>query len=335
MCPPYSAEGSAPLSVRYLDAAQTSRALKDERAMAAIGFGMDTRVDAQDPRRLIIGLPELGERGTIEVWHSAQPVQVSISDGVCCIASEEVLFAHLLVRETDADDLAAATNSAYQRLLVAIRHQGYPHLLRVWNYFPDINRNDRGLERYQNFCQGRHRALTLADFEPKLPAASALGSVGPGMLIYALASRAPGIPVENPRQVSAFRYPPQYGPKSPSFSRAMLKDWGAGGWHLYISGTASIVGHATVHANNVLAQTQETLHNLEALMERANRHTQAALRMSLLKIYVRGQTDLAALRKLIAARFGRETPALLLKADICRRDLLVEIEGIALGRHTR
>ena len=155
------------------------------------------------------------------------------------------------------------------------------------------------------------------------------------MLIYALASRTPGIQVENPRQVSAFRYPPQYGPKSPSFSRAMLKDWGAGGWHLYISGTASILGHATVHANDVLAQTQETLHNLEALVETANRQTQAALRMSLLKVYVRDQTDPAVLRELIAARFGRETPTLLLQADICRRDLLVEIEGIAFGGHTR
>ena len=309
--------------------------------MAVIEFGAETRVDPHDPRRLTIALPELrpelGGRSTIEVWYSSRPVQVSFSEGTYCASNEDALFVHLLLREADYQDFAAATCAAYQRILGAIQRQGYPHLLRVWNYFPDIHRPQRNLDRYQTFCQGRYRALEsqLSDFEPKLPAASALGTKADGMLIYGLACRTPGMQIENPRQTSAFRYPPQYGPTSPSFSRAVLKDWGTGERHLYISGTASILGHATAHVQDPLAQARETLSNLEALVERASRHTGAPFRMSLLKVYVRQRADLTALRELIGARFDLATPILFLQADICRRDLLVEMEGIALSEHER
>lgn len=345
MRPPHGAEGLTPLSVKYLDGSRSLQELAPERVMAVIEFGAETRVDSSDPRRLTIALtelgpelgPKLGGRGTIELWYSSKPVQVRFSEGICCISNEDALFAHLLVPETDYQDLAAATCVAYQRILAVIQRQGYPHLLRVWNYLADIHRHHHDLDRYQTFCEGRYRALEskLADFEPKLPAASALGTKAGAMLIYGLASKTPGMQVENPRQISAFRYPPQYGPKSPSFSRAVLKDWGAGERHLYISGTASILGHATAHLQDPLAQAQETLNNLEALVERASRHTGMPFHMSLLKVYVRQHADLTALRELIGVRFGSATPILFLQADVCRRDLMVEIEGIAVSGHAR
>jgi hypothetical protein len=133
-------------------------------------------------------------------------------------------------------------------------------------------------------------------------------------------------PVENPRQVSAYEYPAQYGPK-PAFSRASIL-----GDTLFISGTASIVGHETVHVDDVTGQTRETLANIEALVGEANRISGAGrFDMSTLayKVYVRHATDLP----LIQSQLHTLTQVLYLQADICRQDLLVEIE--AVGRATR
>ena len=235
------------------------------------------------------------------------------------------------LNEQSAADLSLLTSTAYRRLFAAARARGYPYLLRVWNYFPDIAREAGGLERYQAFCVGRHWALLAerAECENHLPAACAIGTQGPGLRIYALASREAGLQIENPRQVSAFRYPRQYGPTSPSFSRAIFKDWGAPNAHLYISGTASVVGHTSQHLE-LMAQLEETLRNLQALLDQANRVVPVVLRPTLLKIYLRPGFDPAPLRDRIVQTFGT-VPLLFLGADICRPDLLVEIEGVAVS----
>ncbi len=140
--------------------------------------------------------------------------------------------------------------------------------------------------------------------------------------------------MENPRQVSAFHYPPQYGPRSPTFSRAMVKDWGAGK-HLYISGTASIIGHESRHRDNVLPQLTETLRNMSTLVHSAETehgvaiHTLAEL--SQVKVYVRDEQDHAAVRSHIHEQLGKEVPVIYLGGDLCRKNLLVEVEGLYAG----
>jgi len=323
-----------PFSIAYLDIAQLSSVLADEQVMAAIRFGAPTQANPADVRQFAVGLPELGGNQTLEVWYSRLLLQRGSSGSIYWTGNQEVLLAHLLLEETAYPDLANATYAAYRQLLAFVHRQGYPCLLRAWNYLPYINRSDNGLERYQAFCQGRHQALAaeLSGFESMLPAACALGSQTPGLLIYVLAARQPGSQIENPRQLSAFHYPRQYGPKSPSFSRSILKPWGAaGGSHLYLSGTASIVGHLTRHHHDPIAQLHETLLNVETLLEQASRRAQAPFRLALLKVYVRSAVSLVRLREPIVERFGAELPLLFLQADICRSDLLVEIEGMGVS----
>ncbi|MBE2294427.1 MAG: hypothetical protein IAF00_05725, partial [Phycisphaerales bacterium] len=234
-----------PFQMLYCDEIQAADALNDERLLALIRY-REPVVPVQDPRVSIIPLAELGGAATAEVWLSAQPVRTGVTHGVSHVGNDELLFLQLHLDEYASDALQALTALAYQRLLATMRALGYPHLLRVWNYFPAINQEYGDLERYRAFCVGRHQVLTaeLAEFETHLPAASALGTDVPDLRLYALASRTAGIQIENPRQTSAFRYPSQYGPRSPSFSRAILQAWGKRQHHLYISGTASIVGYA-------------------------------------------------------------------------------------------
>jgi enamine deaminase RidA (YjgF/YER057c/UK114 family) len=239
-------------------------------------------------------------------------------------------------RHGDLSSLHTATSEAYREIFATLDELAYPHLLRVWNYLPRINVDTHGMERYRQFNSARRSALVASgrDVAGNVPAACALGSVnGSPLVIYFLASRKAPTVIENPRQVSAYEYPPQYGPK-PVFSRAsVLRE--ASGSILFISGTASIVGHQTVHAGDVAAQTRETLVNIEALLGEANRVSGAprfGLETLAYKVYVRNSADLPLIQSQLHATLGREAQVVYLQADICRQDLLVEIEAIGRER---
>ena len=309
--------------------------MNDNRLLALIRFGL-LAAPPTDPRVCAIPLPERSGGATAEIWLGARPVRNGVLDGVHYADNGDVLFLHLHLDEPAPEALGALTTNAYQRLFAAARCRDYPHLLRVWNYFPAINQDAGGLERYRAFCVGRHAALRVerAERETHLPAASAIGTREPGLRLYALAAREAGWQIENPRQVSAFHYPTQYGPQSPSFSRAILKHWGERNYHLYISGTASVVGHASQHIE-LAAQLDETLLNLAALIAQANQWTPAPLHPMLFRVYARPEFDPEPARERIAQAFGPDIPLLFLRADICRRDLLIEIEGLATTKGQR
>ena len=120
-------------------------------------------------------------------------------------------------------------------------------------------------ERYRHFCAGRGAGLA-AFTAPQLPAATGIGRCdGERTLqVYWLACERPGVAVENPRQLSAWRYPRQYGPVAPKFSRAMRADG-----RVFVSGTASVVGHETRHADCFDSQVRETIENLAAVLDAA------------------------------------------------------------------
>jgi enamine deaminase RidA (YjgF/YER057c/UK114 family) len=105
----------------------------------------------------------------------------------------------------------------------------------------------------------------------------------------------------------------------------------AGKPQLFISGTASIVGHATLHHGDVAAQAQETVANVLAVVAQAQRAGLDAAGANgnlLLKIYLRRADDLAVVRNCLTQAFGAATNAVYLQADICRTDLLLEVEAV-------
>ena len=196
--------------------------------------------------------------------------------------------------------LARATEIAYQEIFGVLRETEHRHLIRIWNYLPEINRETGGDERYRLFNSARQLAFRKSGQATvgTVPAASALGSpAGSPISIYFLASRQPPKMIENPRQTSAYYYPPKFGRHSPIFSRACVMHQSAG-TNLFVSGTASIVGHETIHQGDVGAQTRETMANISALLDEVNRVVGAArYRLDGLKfkVYVREPADLGAI----------------------------------------
>ena len=299
-----------------------------QKVMGVVRFGATATFAGVTSLHLPLALAS--DEARMELWSSALPVEHANSHDLHHTHNGVALWGAVTRAVGDEANFERNIETLYADVLTQIRAAGYPYLLRMWNYFPDIHTEHAGLDRYQRFCVGRQRAfdqLLLRD-EREFPAATVIGTHSGDITIYFLAARVPGEPYENPRQISAYRYPEQYGPATPAFSRSMLMRWN-GVAHLYISGTASIVGHESRHQQQT-AQLDEILRNLGALVAQAT--IRSGINFSLeqgtqLKVYVRDINDALTLRAALHAALPA-TPALFLVGDICRRDLLVEIEAI-------
>jgi hypothetical protein len=266
------------------------------------------------------------------VWLSNTPVTAEVHDGVACRRNEEVMFGALRFDIGQPALFQEQTFARYLQLFELLDRSGYPHLLRIWHYVAQIHLDDDGLERYRRFSVARHEAFLRSGrtIPADAPAASAVGRGGGSVVIVFIAGKQRGTPIENPRQVSAYRYPEQYGPRGPTFARGAYLAWG-GVQQLYISGTASIVGHESQHPGDGHAQLEETIRNLSSV--RAAAQSAAGTQpwqKWLFKVYMRPGFALDALRERLQQSFPGPIEVLLLEAEICRRELLLEIEAIAL-----
>jgi len=243
--------------------------------------------------------------------------------------------------------------------------------VRFWNFIPDIGAavgtagaGAGELDRYMIFNAARYAAYVewygAGSFGDVIATATGVGHRGLDLHVWCLAAQAPGIAIENPRQVPAYRYSEQYGPLPPSFVRAtLLEDGPEGQPVIFVGGTASIRGERSAHREDLERQAHETIENLAAIVaaasERFHREGEPA-RPELAKpngshvngvgCEWRGDEDwLALFRRLrvyyVQREHGAPLEALLartfpaareiewVQADLCRRELLVEIEGVA------
>jgi chorismate lyase/3-hydroxybenzoate synthase len=232
-------------------------------------------------------------------------------------------------------DVAGAAQALYAQLIATARPSAHPYLIRIWNFLGAINAGEGDAERYRRFCVGRNAAVD-AMFRDPPPAATAIGApdAEAPLSVVALCSAQPAIALENPRQTPAWQYPREYGPVPPGFSRgAVLRD--ADGATLLASGTASIVGHVSLHAGDVVAQLDESLANLHVLLDEGSRRGGERFRMDglqALRVYLRDSASLDAVQARLAAQGLPLDRIAFLHGDICRRELDVELEGVFSAR---
>lgn len=315
------------------------------RRLLGVSSLMGSLADEADLPAVAVRTPLLDDdRRIAECWEVPGEVTGGTRGAWRFRRSEHLLFGAVCLHEADFDPQHVATNGepdtalrraterAYRELFALLDGEGYPHLLRVWNYLPAINKVEHGLERYRQFNIGRQDAF-LACARSHLqgaPAACALGAVDGGLTVYFLAGRVPVVPIENPRQVSAYHYPTRYGPRAPTFSRAALARL-PGQEVLFVSGTASIVGHQTLHVGDVVAQTREAMANVAVVLTQANVAAcgHFAPEDLLYKVYVRHSADFAAVRDEFLRIVRPRVRPVFVQADICRDELLVEVEATA------
>lgn len=232
--------------------------------------------------------------------------------------------AHLAL--SPEDDYQEVAYAAYQSLLKAIKSSEHQELVRFWNYIPHINVGEGDSENYKRFCTGRLRAFEEVGLcETQFPAASAVGHYRDGISVAALTTTAKNAASlqhhANPRQVDAFKYPRQYGPSSPSFARATTVEIGESKL-CFVSGTASILGHKSVHRGDLKLQLYTTNDNIRYLLGETGFKRDD---IESLRVYLREQNDYEQCKKIVDELFPG-TPTIFMHADICRSDLLVEIE---------
>lgn len=313
---------AVPLSYGY-----RSRAVRLPGEPLVLRFGGG---EGQSPTVIPTGLPILHPEGVEETLTLSGAGPVQEAGPVLCQAAADFALLAIQVDETAHGGIEKATFYAYRQLLEAARQRQYPCLVRVWNYLADINGMEQDMERYRAFCVGRHGAFAEAGIaDDDYPSACALGHAGGPLLIYMLVSRTPGRHFENPVQTRAYRYPQRYGPRSPSFARATLLSNAGEGARLFVSGTASVVGHETRHQGDIHGQLAVTFSNLDRLTDHVVTESSLcqALVPGILKVYLRHPEDLAAVQQAVEQRYG-DVPVVYVQADVCRSDLLVEIDGV-------
>ena len=243
--------------------------------------------------------------------------------------------------------------SAFQQMKdqLALAGIGFDQVVRTWIYVNHITSGADGNQRYQELNSARTdfyrdirfgtKARAACAPETIYPASTGIGTRGPNiaMSCMALDSQRPDVflmPLENPRQTAAYDYRSKYSPQSPKFARAMAVVQG----HFVstlVSGTASIVNARSCHFGDIVRQTEQTIENIEQLIAPENfaRHGLAGAGATLkdlakLRVYVKHQEDYEKCRE-VCERLLPRVPAIYLHADICRPDLLVEIEAVAFS----
>lgn len=289
-------------------------------------FGAEKAAVEYDNDRVTVKLnnPALGPQ--VERW-DFPGTSIHVRSNFVTLQSDSLTIGAATV-DVNAGDLETLTQELYESLLQNTQDLA---LYRMWHFVPAINHTPADqLENYQAFCKGRSlafEALYHEQFHRALPAASAVGTTGNQLTIVYIAGTTPCIHLENPLQTPAYKYPLTYGPRPPSFARATVMQR-SDGTELFISGTSSIRGSDSVGATTD-EQTSATIENLQIIeREFARQYSSETLHLPRkVRVYLRDAEDQEIVHNQLTAEYLRPSDSVLyLQADICRRELNVEIE---------
>ena len=217
---------------------------------------------------------------------------------------------------------AAQTCRVLDQLQTLLASAGFEiaDLVRTWFYLDDI------LAWYDDFNQARTGVYSGVKFHTgSLPASTGVGAKNPAGTALALAAwafrpldkHARARETASPLQCPA----PAYGS---SFSRAMEITSNTGR-RLFISGTASIAhGGKTLWTGDIRQQVKQTMDVVGAILQ-AQAYTFADLTHA--TAYFRHASDAGVFTQWLAANQLRDLPVISAQCDVCRDNLLFELEA--------
>jgi len=247
-------------------------------------------------------------------------------------------------RGLNAEDFRQGVEAVYDTVIRAVEPRT---LVRMWNFIPGILDPLGELDqRYKVFNAGRFNSYSRwyggnGEFGRRIATASGIGTAGDDFTVHALATTNSALPIENPRQVSSYRYSKKFGPHPPCFARATRVECTLGGTpRLLVGGTASIRGETTCHIGDLDLQLEETIKNLAAVVASGLGETggkfdlKGCFRFLLahyrhLRVYCPRLEDLDPVAARLQLKFENVERMELVQSDLCRQGLLVEIEGWA------
>jgi len=311
------------------------------------------------PTSIIAQAPANGAEVAMEVTITVNPYPVikienksvgNVNYKVIHNADYAEIFACGLTSLDLSDDIYKQSEVAFEKMRAILINENlnFSSVIRQWNYIEKIltisKNNTKMQQNYQIFNDVRSKYYQEDEFENGYPAATGIGMDVGGVVIDFIASTSNKHisihPVKNPRQIDAHQYSKEVligemGNKktSPKFERAKAVSRNNSG-EIYISGTAAIKGQETIEANEIVAQTTTTIENIKELIAADNLRINSIeilnnkVIISFLRVYIKNKHDIHKAIELCEQYF-QKVPTLYLIADICRDNLIVEIEGKA------
>lgn len=261
-------------------------------------------------------------------------------------SSKEIWSAGISSYKFPDDTFMAATDAFNMTVdLLAAENMSLNNIVRQWNYIGNILSIEGGSQNYQVFNEVRNDFYSRFRKCRSYPAATGVGMKSGNVILdfCALDVMDPSavVPVNNPDQINAYEYGQDVLRESlikegsvkhpPKFERALITRT-SNAVHMHISGTASIIGQETVGRDNMEQQTLTTIRNIHKLTEIGHvkkllhEESISSASFSLIRVYIKSMKDLKVVRQICNENFPG-IPALYIEADICRDNLMMEIEA--------
>jgi len=247
------------------------------------------------------------------------------------------------------DSITTQASDIFDKIesILAYEQLDINYIVRQWNYIGHITDTENGLQNYQAFNDARSLFYKGAKWNHGYPAATGIGMECRGVVVSLIAMTNPIegqiVPINNPLQVPAFAYSESLligrqtemtTKATPKFERAKVIATEAGAV-CFISGTAAIRGEMSMKEMSAGLQTTQTIENILHLISPQNlirqgvTATNANVKVSSLRVYIKHKEDFDAVKAEVE-KIWSQLPVIYLQAGICRKELLVEIEGIAM-----
>lgn len=259
------------------------------------------------------------------------------------IGDNELVTSGILADDINSP-ITEQSDQIFERIETILSKEGFEinDIVRQWNYIERITAMADGKQHYQDFNDSRSRFYSKCSWDEGYPAATGIGTQRGGIMVELDALKpTPGVrsvALDNPLQIAAHSYSKQVligqneAPKTtPKFERARIVENGK--WaQIYISGTAAIRGEESC-LNDIVQQTRLTMENIDYLIGKENRvragvNINAVEKYALIRVYLKNVEDVEVVREYINKHYP-DIPKFFLFADVCREELLIEIEGVA------
>ena len=273
--------------------------------------------------------------------------QIKERDGVCYGIIENDEERMLFIEGIPASDFSVSVHKQSREVfsqldaLLSAYDFKVDDIVRQWNYIGNIVSYKDGKQNYQEFNDARSLYYAKGEWRNGYPAATGIGSTD-GIIVGGIAfkrSDNKGVyPIDNPLQVAAHVYSKNVlidddanaVKSTPKFERAKLIE-SVGGVCCFVSGTAAIRGEESVDADSARMQTVRTIENIEYLVSKENLVRFGCkpyeLKCTFLHVFIKNAEDYEEVKSVVEESYP-QVPVLYSLADVCRSELLVEIEGI-------
>lgn len=245
------------------------------------------------------------------------------------------LFAGGFQSDVIGKSIEEQSNDVFRKIDEILKLEAFPinSIIRQWNYIEQITCYQRENQNYQSFNNARGDFYAKTTWTNGYPAATGIGANLGGVLIDldAVVFKSPNTfatPIDNKLQVAAHAYSDKVLEKAqtqkatPKFERAKSMTFDNRRL-VYISGTAAIRGEESLKGVGLEQQLHITMENIAQLTGNA--------KPVMLRVYLKNKEDYELSEQLMN-EYEFHIPISYMCADVCRDELLIEIEGIAIDQ---